>query len=507
MRILPALLTLPLLAQGAGKPRAYYDRELAKRTVPLLQEVLRFPTVAGNDQARQDQQAWLRKTGTDLGFVVRDAGKVTEIDLPGPEGAPVLGLVVHGDVQPVDEKAWSIPPFQGAAEPGKVLGRGAADDKGPLVQALLAMKALKETHAPLTHTLRLLVGSDEESTNLDMAEYLKAHPAPAFSLVLDSAFPVVVGEKGWNAVWVDSDLAAREPSSHSAETVLALDAGLAPSIVPDRAFISLRDAEESFANEAFRQRLQELPKIAPGTRWDLLETPPHTTTLEVHGKAAHGGVNLEGGRNALVGLARLLEGRLPKGGADDLLAFARLAGQDLYGTGLGLTENHPVFGRMAVNVATLKPNPNDQGKPGGTFRLTINIRRTPVMTGPELKSHLEKGVADFNARTGAHLVMGGFFGDDPLVFNPDAKLVKRLLAAYQRATGKAEPPAISGGGTYAKRIPNAIAFGMWFPGKPYPGHDVDEQIPVADLHQGVHVLLEALSDLACGPALKEPFKP
>jgi len=85
--------------------------------------------------------------------------------------------------------------------------------------------------------------------------------------------------------------------------------------------------------------------------------------------------------------------------------------------------------------------------------------------------------------------------------------VKRLLAAYERGTGQAAAPAVSGGGTYAKTLPNAIAFGMWFPGKPYPGHDVDEQISLADLHKGARVLLAALADLAYAEPLKEPFKP
>ncbi len=543
MHIRPTLFLLaaPLLAQTAAGPapkhvhtpaktvaakaRASYDRKFAKQTVPLLQEVLRFPTVAGNDQARKDQQAWLRKVGTALGLTVRDAGLVTEIELPGPAGAPVLGLVVHGDVQPVEVKAWSRPPFDGSVseigvvwqgakgngegplQPEIVYGRGAADDKGPLVQALLAMKALKETHAPLTHTLRLLVGSDEESANLDMAEYLKGHTAPAFSLVLDSAFPVVVGEKGWNALWVDANTAPAEfPAGPRA---VRIGAGLAASIVPDSAEVVLApDAAGSSPLPAFgplMEKLQAQP-LPLGTRLEL-RSDANSLHILVHGKSAHAGVNLEGGRNALVALAQLTAGHLPKGGANELLAFALLAGRDIYGDGLGLTETHPVYGRMAVNVATIKPNLDKAGQPDGTSRLTINIRRTPVLTGAALKAHLEKRVAEFNARTGAHLVPGGFYGDDPLSFDPDSKLVKRLLAAYARGTGHAEPPAISGGGTYAKRLPNAIAFGMWFPGKPYPGHDVDEQIPVADLHRGVHVLLEALGDLACGAPLAEPFKP
>ena len=46
---------------------------------------------------------------------------------------------------------------------------------------------------------------------------------------------------------------------------------------------------------------------------------------------------------------------------------------------------------------------------------------------------------------------------------------------------------------------------MWFPGKPYPGHDVDERIPIADLHRGARVLIAALADIACGARIEEPF--
>ena len=63
------------------------------------------------------------------------------------------------------------------------------------------------------------------------------------------------------------------------------------------------------------------------------------------------------------------------------------------------------------------------------------------------------------------------------------------------------------GGTYAKRLPNSIAFGMWFPGKPYPGHDADEKVELADLQRGLDVLVETLRDLAGGPPLRDPLQP
>ena len=219
----------------------------------------------------------------------------------------------------------------------------------------------------------------------------------------------------------------------------------------------------------------------------------------MHGKSAHGGVNLEGGRNALVALARATEGLLPASGENDFLAFARLAGRDLHGTGLGLTENDPIWGRYLVNVATVKPRDN------GRLRLTIVLRRPPPRTGPQIRAHLQKVVADFNKGAKASLTVDGYWDDEPLSFDPEAKLVKRLLAAYAGATGAPAPPAIAGGGTYAKRLPNSIAFGMWFPGKPYPGHDVDEKIAIDDLHRGTRVLIAALADLACSPRINRPF--
>ena len=229
---LAALSVLSLSAQDASKAWKVYQKQEAPKLLPWLQEVIRFPTVAGNAQAWKDQKVWLQARAEELGFAFKDTGAVFEIELPGPEGAPVIGLVIHGDVQPVEASRWSFPPFAGTVKEDSVIGRGAADDKGPLVQTLLAMKALKESGLPRTHTLRMLVGSDEESGSADMGIYLKDHKAPDYSLVLDSAFPVVVGEKAWNALWVQTAPSER-PGRMEPYAVESLNAGLSPSIVPD----------------------------------------------------------------------------------------------------------------------------------------------------------------------------------------------------------------------------------------------------------------------------------
>ena len=485
--------------RSTGDARRFYDDELAKRMVPLLEEAIRFPTYQGNTAARDAQHAWLMKTASDMGFVAKDTGKVVELDLPGPAGAPVLGLVVHGDVQPVEASAWSIPPFDGVTKDGFVLGRGSVDDKGPLVQALLAMKALEQAGPARTHTIRLLLGSDEESDNTDIKEYLATHRPPDYSLVLDYVFPVVVGEMAWTGLYVEATPGART-NAELPFRIDTLEAGLAPSIVPDRATLTLRWIRGLPSWGSLIERLGKRP-LPEGTRLEFVTTPEDQTRLTIvtHGKSAHGGVNLQGGRNALVALARVTEGLLPASGENDLLAFARLAGRDLHGTGLGLTENDPVWGRYLVNVATVKP------RESGKVRLTIVLRRPPPLTGPQIRAHLQSVVANFNKRAKSSLSVDGYWNDEPLSFDPEAKLVKRLLAAYVRETGEAATPAVAGGGTYAKRLPNSIAFGMWFPGKPYPGHDVDEKIAIDDLHRGTRVLIAALADIACGATIEKPF--
>jgi succinyl-diaminopimelate desuccinylase len=485
---------------GSGVERVYHDK-YAARLEPLVCEAVAFRTEAGNKAAIEQQARWLETQAKQFGLVHRAAGPVTEVELPGPSGSPVLGLLVHGDVQPPGDYGWTTPPFECGREDGYISGRGVADDKGPLVQALLAMATIRDDPRPRTHTVRLLVGSDEESDNQDISTYLKTHNAPDVTLVLDSEFPVVVGEKAWDALELTVASPYQSPGSSSEPWALAaVEAGVSPSIVPREAVARLRWVSSD--RTAFPAALRALCP-APAVRDYQCESSgtPDESVLTITGRAAHSGMNIEGGRNALVFLANTLHGRLRRSPAAVLLEFAALAGRDLHGAGLGLDRRDPLWGQFNVNVATLK------AADGGALKLTINLRRIPPMTGEQLKAHLSAVVAKFSEQEGVPIQAGGVFQDTPFVVDPDAKLVRRLLAAYERGTGEHHQAAIAGGGTYAKRLPNAVAFGMWFPGKPYPGHDVNERIAVADLHKGMTVLLEALSDLAYAEPLRDPLKP
>ena len=495
--MLAALVALSLAATPGGTVWSELQSRWRPRLEPLLSDVLRFPTVHGNQEALAAQRAWLARVAPELGLVVHDRETMTEIDLPGPEGAPVLGLVVHGDLQPVNASEWTVPPFSGTVKDGVVWGRGAADDKGPLVQALLAMAALKSSGLARTHTVRLLVGTDEEGGASDLEEYRKRYPLPDVSLVLDSDFPVVAGEKAWAEWIVTAD--ERPAAAEGPVEVVDLAAGQAVSIVPDRATLTLRWRSGTPDWERWLGPVRAA-RLPPDTSLEISGTGADRT-LVAHGRAAHAGVGLVRGRNALVALGVAVRGRLPPSAAADLLEYARVAGADTRGRGLGLTLNDPLWGAVDTNFGTIERDEK------GRLALHVNLRSPPALWGEALKARVDAHARAFAARRGARFETGGQFGYEPFIVPASAPLVQRLLAAYARGAGRPGKPVVSAGGTYARRMTNAIAFGMWFrEDGVYPGHNSDERVEIRSLERGLHVLAEALGDLATGPRLEHPLE-
>ena len=60
------------------------------------------------------------------------------------EGNELVGIIGHLDVVPEGEN-WTYHPFSGTVSNECIFGRGAIDDKGPVISSLYAMKYVKET--------------------------------------------------------------------------------------------------------------------------------------------------------------------------------------------------------------------------------------------------------------------------------------------------------------------------------------------------------------------------
>jgi acetylornithine deacetylase/succinyl-diaminopimelate desuccinylase-like protein len=96
--------------------------------------------------------------------------------LPAPEGAPTVLLYAHYDVQPpLDEDAWTSPPFVLTEREGRWYGRGAADCKGGVMMHLLALRALRRTGGIPVGLTVVVEGSEEQGTG-GLEQYAEAHP-------------------------------------------------------------------------------------------------------------------------------------------------------------------------------------------------------------------------------------------------------------------------------------------------------------------------------------------
>ncbi len=73
-----------------------------------------------------------------------------------------IGVYAHYDVQPEDPvEKWESPPFKLALKNGKMFGRGVADDKGHIIQTLVAINQLIATKKLRNNIVLIFEGEEE----------------------------------------------------------------------------------------------------------------------------------------------------------------------------------------------------------------------------------------------------------------------------------------------------------------------------------------------------------
>ena len=73
-----------------------------------------------------------------------------------------IGVYAHYDVQPEDPvEEWNSPPFELTLKNGKFYGRGTADDKGHIIQTLIAINRLIATKKLSNNIVLILEGEEE----------------------------------------------------------------------------------------------------------------------------------------------------------------------------------------------------------------------------------------------------------------------------------------------------------------------------------------------------------
>lgn len=93
---------------------------------------------------------------------------------PAVDGAPVVLVYGHYDVQPPDPlELWDTPPFEPDVRDGKVYARGATDDKGQMITHLFGVEAYLKTKGDLPLQVKFLIEGEEESGGKGLAAYLR----------------------------------------------------------------------------------------------------------------------------------------------------------------------------------------------------------------------------------------------------------------------------------------------------------------------------------------------
>lgn len=389
-------------------------------------------------------------------------------------GARNLDILAHLDVVPAGE-GWTITePFTPVEKDGKLYGRGTADDKGPAVAALYAMRAVKDLEIPLTKNCRLILGTDEECGSADIAHYYDEEPEAPMTFSPDSSFPVYNIEKGG----MNGHFTREFEASEELPRILSVEAGVKVNVVPGTANAVVEGMEPAQVIE-----IAEAAEKETGVSYEVKATED-TVSITAVGKGAHASTPEEG-VNALTGLLVLLS-RLPLapcGQVDaikDLLVL--IPHGDTRGNGLGIAMSDELSGDLTLAFSLLKI---DEESLDATFdsRCPLCANEDNVLNVVKEKlaeKHFELHTREMRP---PHHVSG------------DSPFVKTLLAAYEQYTGQKGQCLSMGGGTYVHDLKNGVAFGASMPGTDNRMHGADEFAVIDELLTAAKIYAQVIVDL------------
>lgn len=348
------------------------------------------------------------------------------------EGPRLIGILSHLDVVPAGD-GWTQDPFGGEIVDGKIYGRGTTDDKGPTIAVLYAMKALKEK-TTLPARIRLILGQTEENGEWrDIEAYTDAEEIPECGFTPDGDFPAIQNELGAMVFQVQM------PQSG----FLQGEGGTAPNMVPARARVKTEFG-----------------------------------TYEASGKACHGCAPWLG----LNGISELME-KVHQAEPENRFVrmYADLIGKTIYGEKLGIAAEDE-SGKLTLNVGLFEVRDE-------TATLMVDIRYPAKKNPDEISGSLVRQFSSYGASCEC------VYHVRPLYTPSDSPVLGALLSAYREVTGDDSRPISIGGGTYAKAMPNMVAFGPNFPGHENREHMEDEYILVEDFLKLEEIYERALAYL------------
>jgi acetylornithine deacetylase/succinyl-diaminopimelate desuccinylase-like protein len=178
-----------------GKPdRRFSDWRLIAKAATLaamfdpvekLKEFIRHPSVSADSKFKDGMrgaQEFVSGLLTSMGFkvevVATELHPIIFAQRGGDASWPHVVIYGHYDVQPADPLSlWKTPAFEPTIIGRRIYGRGAADNKGPLMANIAAVAELLEENPNLPLRITFLVEGEEEMGSPSFPKFLQTHGA------------------------------------------------------------------------------------------------------------------------------------------------------------------------------------------------------------------------------------------------------------------------------------------------------------------------------------------
>lgn len=391
------------------------------------------------------------------------------------EGDELIGIIGHLDVVPEGEN-WTYPPFSGAIANNCIFGRGAIDDKGPVIASLYAMKYVMET-AKIKKRVRLILGLNEER-NWNCIKYYKAHEEiPSIGFSPDADFPCIYAEKAVLTQEIKADISQFKNFDIKITNIDCNNN--ATNVVPKICSAILSIDTNKIKSDDFINNLKNIINNS-GFEINIYKIDDEEIKLTSHGISAHA-AHPDLGINSISRLIIILD-KIFKvyGYTIDLFDFfTKYIGLQFDGKNLGINFEDE-SGRLTLNVGYI-------GIENNFIKIKMNLR-VPVHTditkigAAFIKNTCEYINLDFDT---SHYMPA-------LYIEPNSELVQSLCKIYNEETNSSCKPIAIGGATFARAFPNCISFGANFPGDKDMCHQTDEFISIDKLLLACKIYAKAI---------------
>ena len=394
------------------------------------------------------------------------------------EGDELVGIIGHLDVVPEGE-GWTFAPFSGTISDNKIFGRGAIDDKGPVISALYAMKAVMD-NLKVHKRVRLILGLNEENDWKCIEYYKNTQELPTISFSPDADFPCIYAEKSIMNCFINTNYI---PNNYCIK-IQEIDCNNnALNVVPRFCSITLSIDDRKVFMCDFIDSIKDIISQYD-FEIDIYKISNQEIKLTSHGVQSHA-AHPDLGINAISRLILVINKILKQYDISLELFdfFDKYLNLEYDGKSLGINFEDE-SGKLTLNVGSLTLKDS-------ILEIGMNLR-IPIHTDADsVKNAFLKHCEMYQ---NINFYDKSFMA--PLYISKDDFLIKTLCKIFNESTNSNVEPIAIGGATYARAFKNCVSFGPNFPGCKDMCHQTDEFIDIDNLILSCKIYAKAILELA-----------